>query len=89
MELQVDNDVDKPCKDEVIEEATKGFVIDSLDWKKTDMCIDVVFKIAPQVRKLRLYSSGNHAVLKSWSATDGLPLFANVCSRRSFHSNHY
>lgn len=88
MELQVDDDVDRPCRDEVIKASVKGFKVDFLDWKKTDVCLDVLLDVARDATGLRLYSSGNLAVLKSWSSHNGLPLFTKVCSQRIFLSHH-
>jgi hypothetical protein len=78
MELQVDDDVNQPCGDDVVEETIAAFKISTLDWRKTDLCIDVLLNAAPRVERLRLYSSGNHAVLKSWIAPSGLPLLSKV-----------
>jgi hypothetical protein len=42
------------------------------------MCSTVLLKAAPGLREVHLYSSGNNAVLRSWSAEDGIPALANV-----------
>jgi hypothetical protein len=78
MHLQVDESIDHPCPDEVIESALNGINIHMLDWRKTDMSSMVVINAAPNVRSLHLYSSGNHAVLMGWSAPEGLPSLPHV-----------
>ena len=52
--------------------------IDKWDWKKVDMCCEAIFKAAPNIRVLYLYSSGNSAVLKSWAGENGLLQFQKV-----------
>lgn len=54
------------------------FDIEVFDWVKIDLCSDTIFKAAPYAHKICLYSSGNYAVLRSWSATDGLARFTKV-----------
>jgi hypothetical protein len=78
MELQVDESIDHPCPDTVIKSTLRGLKIDTLDWRKTDMCAQVIIYAAKHVRSLHLYCSGNRAILMNWSATDGLPKLPNV-----------
>jgi len=52
--------------------------IEKWDWNKIDMCSDAIHEAAPNATEIYLYCSGNNAILKSWSALDGLPKFANV-----------
>lgn len=52
--------------------------IEQWDWKKIDICSDTILEAAPKARDIYLYSSGNNAVLKSWSAPDGLLRFTCV-----------
>lgn len=59
-------------RDEAIERILSGFDVEEWDWKKVDLCSDVVLRAAENTRELYLYSSGNNAVLRSWSAEDGL-----------------
>ncbi len=78
MRLEVNEDMDHPHSDDAIVKSIKGFEIEELDWKKTDMCSSVIVRAIPEVKILRLYSSGNNAVLRSWSAPDGLCSLDNV-----------
>lgn len=69
-----------PHTNEVIIACLREFrnEIEKWDWRKIDMCIDAVIVAAPNIKDIHLYSSGNNAVLKSWSALDGLPGFPLV-----------
>ncbi len=77
--LDVDEDIDRPHSDEAVTEALQGFKIEELSWRKTDICSSVLKTAAPTIKKVHLYSSGNHAVLRSWSAKDGLLSLPHVC----------
>jgi len=79
MHLDVDEDINRPHSDKVIIEALAGHYIEELSWKKTDMCSSILTS-APTIQSVQLYSSGNHAVLRSWSAEDGLLSLPRVCS---------
>jgi len=70
--LVVDDDAETPHSDEVIEELS-CFEIEEWDWRRIDLCSERIKIAAPRVRTLSLYSSGNSAVLWSWSGVDGLP----------------
>ena len=62
-----------PChSDEVIEEALKGFQVEEWDWKKVDLCTDVISNSTEVARRVSLYSSCNNAVLMGWASSDGL-----------------
>ncbi|KAI0411302.1 hypothetical protein F5X98DRAFT_380891 [Xylaria grammica] len=76
--LQVDESIYHPCPDNLIESALRGLKIYTLDWRKTDLCAQVVLNAAPDVEVLHIYCSGNRGVLLSWSAPDGLPLLPNL-----------
>ena len=79
IELIVDDDQNPPHKDTVI--ASLGtFDIEVFNWKKLDLCTETIFLAAPNAKKIFLYSSGNNAVLRSWSAVDGLARFSKVCA---------
>ncbi|KAK3356686.1 hypothetical protein B0T25DRAFT_603209 [Lasiosphaeria hispida] len=58
--------------DEMIEEALGEFHVQEWDWKKVDLCTDVVSACSKEVRVVTLYSSGNNAVLKGWASDQGL-----------------
>jgi hypothetical protein len=73
----VDDDEDPPHSDDIIEELNP-FEIEEWDWRKIDLCSETIFKAAPKAQKVYLYSSGNNAVLRSWSGPDGLNKLAKV-----------
>ncbi|KAI0538330.1 hypothetical protein GGR58DRAFT_308969 [Xylaria digitata] len=73
MRLEVDEDITYPHGDDDIVKELERFQIEELDWRKTDMCSTILQRAAPKLRTVYLYSSGNNAVLRSWSAEDGLP----------------
>ena len=80
IELVVYDDQTPPHKDSVI--ASLGiFDIENFNWKKLDLCTETIFQAAPNANKIVLYSSGNNAVLRSWSAMDGLARFPKVSMR--------
>ncbi|UKZ68919.1 uncharacterized protein TrAtP1_009937 [Trichoderma atroviride] len=58
--------------DEMIEEALKGFQVENWDWKRDDLCTDVIAASSNQIKSISLYSSGNNAVLMGWASSEGL-----------------
>lgn len=61
-----------PCHaDSAIEDALKGFDVEVWDWKKVDLCSEVICKSTKVVREISLYSSGNNAVLMGWGSAEG------------------
>ncbi|KAJ2902817.1 hypothetical protein MKZ38_000098 [Zalerion maritima] len=90
LRLQVDDTEYPAHTDEAIEKALTGSVRDPLagdnpirrlidieawDWRKFDLCSDVIQYAAPQVEKMHLYWSGNPTVLKGWASKDSIPKF--------------
>lgn len=67
-----------PHSDEMIERALDGFGVENWDWNKLDICPKTIRKAAPTIRDLTLYSSGNNAVLRSWSGLGGLAELKDV-----------
>ncbi|KAK6227481.1 hypothetical protein QIS74_01036 [Colletotrichum tabaci] len=78
-----------PHRDEEIEEVLAGlrgkeplhqrsFDVEVLDWRKEDLCPEVIRTAAPQVRELHLYWSGRNSVLRGWSEPEGLPLLESL-----------
>jgi len=55
-------------RDGAIVECLMQFGVEIWDWKKLDLWSEVIHKSTPVVRQINLYSSGNQAVLKGWSA---------------------
>ncbi|KAG6356900.1 hypothetical protein INS49_014775 [Diaporthe citri] len=67
------DDLKEPAhSDEAIEECLDGMGVETWDWRKFDLSPDVIEKVAPKVCVVHLYWSGNNAVLRGWSAPDGL-----------------
>ncbi|RSL50676.1 hypothetical protein CEP54_011830 [Fusarium duplospermum] len=59
--------------DEAIEDALKTMDVEVWDWNKTDLCTEVIYKVAaPKAREVHLHWSGNNAVLRGWSEEGGL-----------------
>jgi hypothetical protein len=58
--------------EEAIEEALKGLDIEIWDWKRPDLCSEVIYNVAPNAREVHLYWSGNNAVLRGWAEDRGL-----------------
>ena len=69
LEVTVEDDDSEPHSDESIELALKHLEVEKLDWRRVDICTDV---IPETVREVYLYSSGNNAVLRGWSCESGL-----------------
>ncbi|KAI0531583.1 hypothetical protein GGR58DRAFT_229212 [Xylaria digitata] len=69
--LVVDDDDTCLHEDETIERLSH-FEIEEFQWKKLDLSSSVLRHAVPYVRTLRLFSSGNHSVLRDWSSADGL-----------------
>lgn len=79
IELIVEDNQNLPHKDTVI--AHLGtFDVEIFNWKKLDLCTETIYQAAPNAKTIFLYSSGNNAVLRSWSAADGLANFKKVCT---------
>ena len=73
----MEDDDETPHSDEAIEELSV-FNIEEWDWRKIDLCSEVIYKAAKKAEKVFLYSSGNNAVLRSWSGIDGLKRLEQV-----------
>ena len=57
--------------DEEIERAVKPFKVEIWDWRKIDLCCETIAEAAPNARQVKLYWSGNNAVLCGWSDPEG------------------
>lgn len=62
---------DYPHSDSAIEEALGSLEVEIWDWKKVDICSDVISNSSKAVREISLYSSGNTAVLMGWGSPQG------------------
>lgn len=72
LKVIIDDSVMPAHSDEAIEAALKLMDVEVWDWKKTDLCSEVIYKVASRVREVHLYWSGNNAVLRGWSEQGGL-----------------
>jgi hypothetical protein len=74
LKLHVLDSYHRPHAEEVIEDALDGLVVEELDWKRVDLSIRTVRKVAGNVEnfKLHLYSSGSWTPLCHWMSKDGI-----------------
>ncbi|KAK1252160.1 hypothetical protein MKX08_003347 [Trichoderma sp. CBMAI-0020] len=73
LKVTVIDNVEPSHSDETIEECLKGLDVRIWNWYKMDLCCDVIFQSAPEVKDVTLYSSGNNATLMGWSSPEGIP----------------
>ncbi|KAK3947892.1 hypothetical protein QBC32DRAFT_328222 [Pseudoneurospora amorphoporcata] len=73
LKVTVMDDAELSHSDEVIETCMKDLDVRIWNWRRVDLCIDVISTSAPNVTDVTLYSSGNNAVLVGWSSKGGLP----------------
>lgn len=67
------DDLEQPShSDEAIENTLRGFEVEILDWRKIDLCPEVIYKSSKKLKEVYLRWSGNNAVLRAWSEPDGL-----------------
>lgn len=72
LKLTVLDNIEMPCSDEIIEYCLEGFDIRYLNWRKLDLCPEVILAKAPNLAELTLHASGNNAVLRGWASHGGL-----------------
>lgn len=78
IKVTVEDRVGTPHSDEAIERALSGFNVEILEWRKVDIDPQAIWSAcritdqAPVLRELHLWWSGNNAILRAWSETDGL-----------------
>ncbi|TRX93639.1 hypothetical protein FHL15_005611 [Xylaria flabelliformis] len=72
IKVMVVDDRDRPHADAAIVEALYGFKVEEWDWKRVDLCSDVIHDASPTVKEVSLYCSGNNAVLMGWASAEGL-----------------
>lgn len=65
-------DGDLPHADASIVKALYGFNVKVWDWKRVDLCSDVIYESSKFLKEVSIYSSGNNAVLMGWASEDGL-----------------
>lgn len=67
-----------PHGDDAIETALKPFDVEVFDWRKLDLSSETIRDSVPNVTEVVLYSRANRAVLRGWSASDGLVRLSKV-----------
>ncbi|KAL6878819.1 hypothetical protein J3F83DRAFT_724010 [Trichoderma novae-zelandiae] len=72
LKVIIDDSVTPAHSDEAIEDALKFMDVEIWDWKRTDLCSEVICRVAAKAREVNLYWSGNNAVLRGWSEEGGL-----------------
>ncbi|SRR6266480_7638179 len=72
IDVDVDDDMEPCCTNDAIEASLKGFEVQRLRWKRTDIPCDVFSNSTSALSDLSLYWSGDMAVLDGWSGPDGL-----------------
>ncbi|KAK1764325.1 hypothetical protein QBC33DRAFT_203355 [Phialemonium atrogriseum] len=70
--VMVVDDGDPAHADKSIVKALQGFEVEQWDWKRLDLCTDVIWKSTSVVQEISLYSTGNNAVLMGWASSQGL-----------------
>jgi hypothetical protein len=73
VEVHITDSFHKPHAEETIIETLKGFNVQELDWKRTDLSVDTILQTSQDVKTLHLYSSGNWSALAHWLSIDGIP----------------
>lgn len=73
LKVIVEDTLERPHSDKAIEESLKHFEVESLEWRKLDICPETLFNACRDVRFLTLWWSGNRALLRAWSEPEGLP----------------
>lgn len=83
--VEVDDMGPQPHSNNAIRRALRGdtesprdFHIEVFDWRKFDLCAEVILYTAPNAKEVYLYSSGNTAVLRGWACDPCLSKLKNV-----------
>ncbi|TGO35166.1 hypothetical protein BHYA_0168g00220 [Botrytis hyacinthi] len=72
LKVIVDDSNTPAHSDEAIENALQGFDVETLDWRKVDLCPETMWTSSRKLREVHLQWSGNNAVLRGWSEPEGL-----------------
>lgn len=73
LKVTVDDLKDPPHSDKAIEESLSRFEVETLDWRKVDLCPETLYNACRDVKKLYLRWSGSRAILRAWGEPEGLP----------------
>jgi hypothetical protein len=71
IKVDIDDDTEPCCTNDAVEASLKGFEVQRLYWKRTDIPCDVFYNSSSALTDLSLYWSGDKAVLGGWSGPDG------------------
>ncbi|TGO47460.1 hypothetical protein BOTNAR_0524g00070 [Botryotinia narcissicola] len=71
IKVMVIDDGDPSHADSAIEGALCGFKVEIWDWKKIDICSDVIANSTNIVKDVSLYCSGNKSVQMGWTSPHG------------------
>ncbi|KAI0099322.1 hypothetical protein GGR51DRAFT_396279 [Nemania sp. FL0031] len=74
----VEDSPERPHSDKAIETCLKHFQVESLEWRKLDICPETLFNACRVVNHLHLWWSGNRAILRAWSEPEGLAKLENL-----------
>lgn len=73
------DDLQEPAhSDQAIEDALDGAGVEIWDWRKADLCSEVIYKVAPKARIVHLYWNGRNSILRGWSEAEGLAKLKNL-----------
>lgn len=78
LKVIVDDLTSPSHSDEAIENALYGFDVEILDWRKMDLCPEVICESSKNLREVYLQWSGNNTILRGWSEPDGLKKLHNL-----------
>ena len=78
LKVTVDDLEDPPHSDKAIEECLRRFEVETLDWRRIDLCPETLHHACRNVKELYLRWSGNRAILRAWGEPDGLPKLENL-----------
>ncbi|KAI0468787.1 hypothetical protein F4859DRAFT_523984 [Xylaria cf. heliscus] len=73
LKVTVEEDED-PSSDDVIENCLARLRVERLDWRKPDLCPEVIRKVGAELRAISLQWSGSNTALRAWSEQEGLVL---------------
>ena len=68
----------KPHSDAAINHCLEDLSVHTWNWKKMDISSAVIEKAAATAKEIYLYCSGNNAVLRGWSDSNGLVKLSKV-----------
>ncbi|KAI8960596.1 hypothetical protein F5Y11DRAFT_329178 [Daldinia sp. FL1419] len=61
---------------------SRPILVETWDWRKPDLSIDVIAFAASTVEHINLYWSGNQTILRAWSCLEGIPRLFTTGNKR-------